>query len=160
MKFYEFIEKLQIEYDGKIILVKNGAFYNAIGKDAIIIENIFKLKRTCFAKNICKCGFPVYYHNENIDMFKAKLQEKGIAIVVFDKNENGRYSYKGKKYDILFEIKGREIKERRRNTNCLECKNNKYYKELNMYTLLKEDSDKREERLKEILEKIKEYIKL
>ena len=67
---------------------------------------------------------------------------------------------RGKKYDILFEIKGREIKERRRNTNCLECKNNKYYKELNMYTLLKEDSDKREERLKEILEKIKEYIKL
>ena len=160
MKFYEFIEKLQEEYDGKIVLIKNGAFYNAIGRDAIIVENIFKLKRTCFAKSICKCGFPVYYHSENIDKFKEKLEKEGIAIVVFSPQENGRYNYNGKKFDILFEIKGREIKEKRRNTNCLECENNIYYKELNMYTILKEEADKREEKLKEILEKIKDYIKL
>lgn len=158
MKFYNFIEKLQKEYDGKIILVKNGAFYNAIGKDAIIVENVFKLKRTCFAKSICKCGFPTYYNQQNIEKFKERLQEKGIYIIVFDQKENGRYIYNGKKYDILFEIKGREIKEIRKNTNCLECKNNKYCKDTNMYTIFKEEANEREEKIKNIIEEIKKYI--
>ena len=31
-----------------------------------------------------------------IEKFKEKLQEKGIAIIVFDQKENGRYIYNGK----------------------------------------------------------------
>lgn len=126
MKFYEFVERIQKEYDGKVILIKNGTFYNAIGKDAIIVERIFKLKRTCFAKNICKCGFPAYYYQQNLDIFKEKLKKPGIDIVVFDEKENGRYIYKGRRFDILFEIEGRKIKERRKNIDCLQCENNKY----------------------------------
>ena len=159
MKFYDFVVKLQREYDGKVILIRNGTFYNAIGKDAIIVENIFNLKRICFAKTICRCGFPVYYYQQNLDIFKEKLKEAGISIIIFDEKENGRYVYKNKKYDILFEIKGRDIKEKRENLDCLQCNNNKYYKETNQYTILKEEADIREEKIRNILKRLKIYCK-
>lgn len=158
MKFYDFVAKLQKEYDGKVILIKNGTFYNAIGKDAIIVENIFKLKRVCFAKSICKCGFPVYYYQQKLDIFEEKLKKAGISIIIFDEKENGRYIYKNKKYDILFEVKGRDIKERRENLDCLQCNNNIYYKETNQYTILKEEADIREEKVRSMLNKVKKYI--
>lgn len=127
MKFYEFVEKLQKEYSGKIILIKNGTFFNAIGKDAIVLENVTGIKRTCFAKGICKCGFPVYYYEQNLDKFKQRLQETKMSVIVFDEKKDGKYVYKDRKYDILFEIKGKTINETRKNLNCLECGDNKYY---------------------------------
>ena len=38
MKFYEFIESLQSLNPNKIIMIKTGAFFNSIGRDAIILE--------------------------------------------------------------------------------------------------------------------------
>ena len=38
MKFYEFIESLQRLNPNKIIMIKTGAFFNSIGRDAIILE--------------------------------------------------------------------------------------------------------------------------
>ena len=138
MKFYKFVEKLQKEYEGKVLLIRNGTFFNAIGKDAIIVETIFNLKRTCFGKGICKCGFPAYYYQQNLGEFKEKLQQGGISIIVFDEKENGKYLYKNKKFDILFEIKGKDSQEKRKGLNCLECANNRYNKDINMDTIFKE----------------------
>ena len=44
MKFYEFIESLQSLNPNKIIMIKTGAFFNSIGRDAIILEKILGLK--------------------------------------------------------------------------------------------------------------------
>ncbi len=37
MKLSEEIEKLQEKNEGKIILIKNGIFFIAIGKDAVVL---------------------------------------------------------------------------------------------------------------------------
>ena len=54
MNFYEFAEILKKQNPNKIVFIKTGAFFNCIGKDAIIAEKQLGLKRTCFAKGICK----------------------------------------------------------------------------------------------------------
>ena len=47
MKFVQEIEILQKENEGTIILAKNGIFFVAIGKDAIILNEELGLKLTC-----------------------------------------------------------------------------------------------------------------
>lgn len=67
MKFYEFIENLQKRTPDKVVMVKNGAFFNSIGKDAIVLEKVLGFKRTCYARGLCKCGMPVSYVKENME---------------------------------------------------------------------------------------------
>ena len=59
MRFYEFIQELQRVNKNKVVLVKAGVFFNTCGRDAIILEKVFNLKRTCFTKGVCKVGMPV-----------------------------------------------------------------------------------------------------
>ena len=47
MKFVQEIEKLQKENEGSLIFAKNGIFFVAIGKDAIILNEELGLKVTC-----------------------------------------------------------------------------------------------------------------
>ena len=72
MKFYQFIEYLQKENSGKVVMVKSGAFFNAIGRDAIVLEKVLGFKRTCHAKFLCKCGMPVSYVRENKETFEKR----------------------------------------------------------------------------------------
>ena len=44
MKYTEIIEKLQKEEKGKIIIVKCGAFFVSLGKDAVILHKLLGLK--------------------------------------------------------------------------------------------------------------------
>ena len=67
MNFYEFAEILKRQNPKKIVFIKTGAFFNCIGRDAIIAEKYLGLKRTCFAKGICKCGMPVQYWRMHIE---------------------------------------------------------------------------------------------
>lgn len=155
MKFYEFIEYLQRENPNKVVMVSNGVFFNAIGKDAIILERVLGFKRTCHARFLCKCGMPVSYVRENIEKFKKRLMEKNISVIIYDEFEEGRYKFKDKKYDILFEVEGEEMKESRRNLDCFNCKNNKYRKEINKYVIEKENYD---EIMNKIVNKINNII--
>lgn len=156
MKFYEFIEYLQKINPDKVIMVKSGAFFNAIGRDAIILEKTFGFKRTCHAKFLCKCGMPVSYVRGNIEKVKEKLKAKNISIIIYDEIKGGRYKYKEKEYDILFQIDGISVKENRKNINCSECENNIYIKENNKYTIEKEIYD---EIINKIINKINRIIK-
>ena len=141
MKFYEFIQYLQKENPDKVIMVKSGAFFNAIGRDAIVLESVLGFKRTCHAKLLCKCGLPVSYVKENLEKVKTRLKEKNISIILYDEVEGGRYKYNNKTYDVLFELEGESIKENRNSLNCIECKNNVYNKDINKYEIVKENFD-------------------
>lgn len=141
MKFYEFIQYLQKEKPDKVIMVKSGAFFNAIGRDAIVLESVLGFKRTCHAKLLCKCGLPVSYVKENLEKVKNRLKEKNISIILYDEVEGGRYKYNNKTYDVLFELEGESIKENRNSLNCIECKNNVYNKDINKYEIEKENFD-------------------
>ena len=154
MNFYEFIESLQKQTPDKIVMVKNGAFFNSIGKDAIVLENILGLKRTCYARGLCKCGMPVSYVRENMEKVIKRLKEKNISIVIYDEKKDGRFKYKNKTFDVLFELDGDSIKEERKCLNCLECENNKYEKDTNKYTIEKEIIEDIKKEFKEEILKI------
>ena len=154
VKFYEFIEYLQKENPDKVIMAKSGAFFNAIGRDAIILERVLGFKRTCHAKFLCKCGLPVSYVKENMEKVEKRLKEKNISIAIYDEMEEGRYKYNNKEYDIILEIEGESIKENRKHLNCIECKNNVYTKDTNKYVIEKENFDNFINKLKEIIDNV------
>ena len=154
MKFYEFIEYLQKENLDKVIMVKSGAFFNAIGRDAIILERVLGFKRTCHAKFLCKCGLPVSYVRENMGKVEKRLKEKNISIAIYDEMKGGRYKYNDKEYDILLEIEGESIKENIKNLNCIECENNVYNKDTNKYVIEKENFEELVNKIKKEIEKV------
>lgn len=154
MKFYEFIEYLKKENPNKIVMVKNGAFFNAIGTDAIVLERILGFKRTCHARFLCKCGMPVSYVKENMEKVIKRLKEKNISVILFDELENGRYKYNNKSFDILLEVKGENLRKEEK-IDCANCKNNRYTKEINKYTIEKENYEKLMNKIKEMIDNIK-----
>ncbi len=87
MKFLEEVEKLQEEYKGYIILVKCGIFFNAVGRDAIILHEMFGLHLICMKEGMCKCGIAV----SQIKRFIKMMQENEMSFVIclYDKNKVG-----------------------------------------------------------------------
>ena len=160
MKFYEFIESLQSLNPNKIIMIKTGAFFNSVGRDAIILEYTLGLKRSCFAKGLCKVGFPVAYFRNNLKDIEKRLKDKKLGIIVYDEVENGRYKFKNKSYDRILELNGDEIEETRKNTNCNECSKNQFGKNTNIYTIKKEDYEKLAKKVEEFLNNIKEILNI
>ena len=160
MKFYEFIENLRKLSPDKIIMIKSGAFFNSIGRDAIILEYTLGLKRTCFAKGICKIGIPITHFNAKLEDIKKKLIDKKLGIIIYDEVKDGRYRYNNKSYDVILEREGEKIEETRVNTNCRECKNNIYAKETNMYTIKKEEFEKLAKKVEDSLKNLKEILNI
>lgn len=149
MKFYEFILELQKLNKNKVVFVKSGVFFNSIGRDAIILEKVLRLKRTCVTKGICKVGLPTNYVRENFSKIKEKLEKNNIGFIFYDEMKNGNLIFNDRKYGILFEGEGGVINKERKGINCLDCNNNVYLKKFNNdkkinenskeYTLKKED---------------------
>ena len=81
-KFIEMVARLQKENEGKIVLVRNGIFLCGIGKDAVIMNNLLKMKPVCFQEGICKVGIPVSCFKQTI----PQLLETGYSYVVCDYN--------------------------------------------------------------------------
>lgn len=83
MKMVEEMEKLQQENAGSIILVKNGIFFVAIGKDALTLHDEIGLKLTCMKSELCKVGFLV----KNVEQYIEKLEKIGYSFILYVKNE-------------------------------------------------------------------------
>ena len=81
MKMVEEMEKLQQENDGSIILVKNGIFFVAIGKDALTLHEKLGLKLTCMKPELCKVGFLV----KNVEQYIEKLEKIGYSFILYVK---------------------------------------------------------------------------
>jgi len=111
MKFVEIVETLQEQNSQKIILVKNGIFFVAIGKDALVLSDQIGLKRTCMKEKLCKVGFLVKSSEKYIKI----LQEKNLSfgLYVIDK--------KDEKIEEIYTYEGSNIEEERTCLNCEEC---------------------------------------
>ncbi len=111
MKFVEVVKTLQEQNTKKIILVKNGIFFVAIGKDALILSDQIGLKRTCMKEKLCKVGFLVKSSEKYIKI----LQEKNLSfgLYVIDK--------KDEKIEEIYTYEGNNIEEKRTCLNCEEC---------------------------------------
>ena len=107
MKFVQEVEKIQKENEGSIILAKNGIFFVAIGKDAIILHEELGLKLTCMRKELCKVGFLV----KNVEKYITKLEELGYSFILYVKNEKDEL-------EEIYRYKGKNTEETK---NCLEC---------------------------------------
>ena len=51
MSFNAMLEILQEKNKNSIVFIKSGVFYIETGKDAVFLNNIFKLKCICFISN-------------------------------------------------------------------------------------------------------------
>ncbi len=71
MKYLELIQKLQQENPEHIILVKNGIFFVAIGKDALELNKTIGLKLTCMRPELCKVGF----QTKSLEKYIIKIKE-------------------------------------------------------------------------------------
>ncbi len=111
MKFYDLVKKLQNENEGYIILVRCGIFYNAIGKDAVFMQEKFGLGTICIKREICKNGIPV----STIQKFIPKLQKSGYSYKIYD------YSKETKRVKELYTIEGKLLEETRINIGCENC---------------------------------------
>ena len=161
MNFYEFAEILKRQNPKKIVFIKTGAFFNCIGRDAILAEKYLGLKRTCFAKGICKCGMPVQYWRMHIEKIKEEVKQKNIGIIIYDEVKGGRFKYKEKEYDVILNEEG--LYEEEPNIKCKECTNNKFYvesKETNKYTIEKEKFEKIKADIKRILENTEKLFEI
>ena len=118
---------LQKREKGKIIICNLGSFYVAIGKDAIILNNLIGLKISCIKPEICKVGFPI----SSLEKYTNLLVEKRYSFIVYyfdqEKEELNIFeSYEGKNKNTL----GIE------NMNCYICSNStKQYKKPDKYIL-------------------------
>ena len=108
MGFSQMMELLQVKNKGKIVLCNAGNFYIAIGKDAILLNELLELKLSCLKPEICKVGFPITSLEKYID----KIQEKRYSYIVY------YFDQQKEELEVLMEYKGKkknEVKEERKN---------------------------------------------
>ena len=118
MKFVQEIEKLQKENEGSIIIAKNGIFFVAIGKDAIILNEELGLKLTCMRKELCKVGFLV----KNVEKYIEKLEKLGYSFILYVKNEKDEL-------EEIYRYKGKNTEETKSCLECTSCTNRKEQEE-------------------------------
>lgn len=75
-----------------IIIMKNGIFYNVLGKDCYILKNIFNYKVGVFG-NTVKVGFPIGSLNkvlETLDKLKISylVYENDVSLITYYNSEN------------------------------------------------------------------------
>ena len=118
MDYFQMVQRLQMTYDNKIILISCGAFYIAIGADAVTLNEELGLKVTCAKNGICKVGVP----KTSIDKYIEKINKTGLGYIVFDFNKE--------KIEIkkLIEKEGIQRKINDINKGCNICKSKKYFR--------------------------------
>lgn len=112
------VQRLQLIYGLKIILISCGSFYISIGADAIVLNKELGLQLNCAKKGVCKVGVP----KNSIDKYVEKLNKIGYSYIVLDyiKEENQIK----KKYEFL----GKNIESTSFNKDCRNCNRNRYIK--------------------------------
>ena len=73
MDFFDMVQKLQIIYGMKIVLISCGSFYITIGTDAVVLNKKLGLKLNCAKRGMCKVGIP----KGSLEKYKQKLDELG-----------------------------------------------------------------------------------
>ena len=115
MSFSDKIFSLQSRNPNDVILIKNGIFFVAVGKNALFLHDELKLNCTCFKDNTCKVGFPV----KSAEKYICKMKEQGISFKMYVLNEY-------KEEELIVENKGQlRNKYIEESIKCSDCKNKK-----------------------------------
>ena len=102
-----------------------GNFYVAIGKDAVLLNELIDIKVSCFKEEVCKVGFPII----SLEKYTDKLEEKQYSYIVY------YFDQKKETLEILKKYNGKkQNKIRIENINCYICsKNVNKYKKNDKY---------------------------
>ncbi len=119
MDFFDMVQKLQIIYGMKIILISCGNFYIAIGTDAVVLNKELGLKLNCAKRGLCKVGIP----KGSIKKYKQKLNELGYSYIVLDYNKDKNQLTR------IYEVQGtKEINyDEGCNIDCNQCQRRRYF---------------------------------
>ena len=148
MGFSKMMELLQQKNKGKIIFCNAGNFYIAIGKDAVLLNNLLGLKLSCLKEEICKVGFPL----TALEKYTNLLEEKKYTYIVYF------FDQEKEELEIKKEYEGKYINETQaEKINCYTCKNStKPYKKADKYiravAKLYENENQIERTKKEVME--------
>ena len=115
MKFAQKVKELKKENKGKIVLVRCGIFVIATGEDAILLNQLYGLKVTCFEENVCKVGMPVSFILKYLEL----IEEEGYGYTLYD------YEKDTKELVKQYEFEGKDNTETEKCKSCKECD---YYK--------------------------------
>ena len=156
MGFSKMMELLQQKNKGKIVFCNTGNFYIAIGKDAVLLNNLIDLKLSCLKQEICKVGFPI----NALEKYTELIAEKEYSYIVYFFNQEKE------ELEIIMQYEGKnnnEIKENRINCyTCAHCTN--AYKKIDKYisavAKLYEKENKLKEKIQQENKKIKNQINL
>lgn len=116
LEFYDMVQRLQLMYGMKIILISCGSFYISIGADAIVLNKELGLKLNCAKKGMCKVGVP----KSSIDKYIEKLDKIGYSYIILDYNKEFNKLVK------ISERQGKSIEETSFNNDCEKCSRRRY----------------------------------
>ena len=116
LEFYDMVQRLQLMYGMKIILISCGSFYISIGTDAIVLNKELGLKLNCAKKGMCKVGVP----KSSIDKYIEKLDKIGYSYIILDYNKEFNKLVK------ISERQGKSIEETSFNNDCEKCSRRRY----------------------------------
>ena len=98
MKFSKKFEEIKNREEniGKIVLIRCGIFFIAIGNDSVLLNKLYGLKVTCFKENVCKVGIPVSFISKYLDI----IEEDGYGYILYDydkdtKELTEKYKFEG-----------------------------------------------------------------
>ena len=111
MSFSQMLELLKEKEKSRIVFVKLGTFYVAVGEDAVLLHKILDLKCTCYKMNICKVGFPV----NSLGKYVEKLNITKYAYVIYDYDPNNI------ELKEILRKSGKHNKEQEKSINCILC---------------------------------------
>ena len=119
MSFSKMVEGLKERDKEKLLIIGLGAFYIAIGEDAVLLHEKLGLKCTCFKNHICKVGIP----RNSIGKYIKEIEKLKYGYILYD------YNSKNKR---LLELSYKECKKNKimnKNINCLACMGASKYEE-------------------------------
>lgn len=135
MKFLEIAKNLQNEEENKgtIVLIRCGAFFISIGKNAVILSEHLNLNVNCITNKICKVGIPANAIYEYI----KRLEKIGFSFVIYNYSKNEMVE-NGKKYAEVYRFKGKPIIEKEVCLYCEKCAQYKKYESFENMTLFED----------------------
>ena len=119
MSFSKMVEGLKERDKEKLLIIGLGAFYIAIGEDAVLLHEKLGLKCTCFKNNICKVGIP----RNSIGKYIKEIEKLKYGYILYD------YNSKNKRLLELSYKEGKKNKIMNKNINCLACMGASKYEE-------------------------------
>lgn len=113
MKYLDLVEKLQRNNQGYIVIIKNGIFFIAVGKDAIVLNKELGLKVTCMKSGMCKVGFLA----KTLEKYIKKLEELNKSFIIYT------YDKELEQEEQIYKYEGEKVEEKRTCKDCNNCIN-------------------------------------